>query len=302
MEIVRLKYFLENFIVNTVLAIILCIGIFFISICGGMEFYPSVIMDSIYILTVLSFIYAICSAYFLNKQNTRWFVVLSMVSIMLLFFYNSHGDQEWNLENILSFFEVIIALASLAVVTWGGYIAFKQIKESVQVNKISSFKMMVDILQNPKSREDRKIVYGLIEGNKIKSMEMWSEEEKNAAQHVLADFDQVGLMVKYGLLDYDFIKGWLYPLYKSLYILEDYMSDKKKRYVYFLKNDKKGISNYFLGLDWLLSLKDNNVKYDFELTNLNKRDCPKKIKKSNSELKDKLLKRIIKNRKFNHIA
>lgn len=197
--------------------------------------------------------------------------IISVITVVLVYFYKFKGG--WKLSEQLTYMEVIIGIVSAIVVIWGGYLALKQIKEAVntnkiamQTNKLSSFSNMIEILQGEKGRNDRKIVYGLYdnERNRVKQMSMWSSDEKQAAQDTLANLDQIGLMVKYGLLDYEFLEGWAYSIYKCLYVLKDYTKSKADHYCYRIRGTEQTQSNYCLGVEELIKRKDINIIYDFE--------------------------------------
>ena len=189
----------------------------------------------------------------------------------MVYFYKY--EQEWKLSEQLSFMEAVIGITSAIVVIWGGYLALKQMKESVntnkiatQSNKLSSFSKMIEILQAEKVRNDRKIVFGLFDDNKniIRPLRTWSSEEKSAAQDTLVIIDQIGLMVKYGLLDYDFLEGWTYTIYKCLYILKEYKDSTEFRYSYKLRGSDEIKSNYYLGINELIRLRNKDIVYDYE--------------------------------------
>jgi heme/copper-type cytochrome/quinol oxidase subunit 4 len=223
--------------------------------------------------------YLVSVLYIILKEFCKRFPLIfilqisfSVAIVFVIYFYKFQEEADWILDNKLTLMEVIIAFVSSVVVIWGGYLALKQIKESVhtnklasQTNKLSGFKMMIDILQDPQSRKNRETVYKLMIGNQIKPCSDWDNQQKDVAHKVLIDIDQIGLMIKYGLLDYDFIEGWSYAINKCLYILDEYKKEEEKKYYYyFMKNNKEKKSIYYLGINYLLELRDKNIIYDFE--------------------------------------
>lgn len=215
--------------------------------------------------------------YYLHKKKKEihilsiFLLIISVITVVMVYFYKY--EKVWKLNEQLTFIEVIIGITSAIVVIWGGYLALKQMREAVntnkiatQSNKLSSFSNMIDILQEEKVRNDRKIVFSLFddERNYIRPWKSWSEEEKKAAQDTLVKIDQIGLMVKYGLLDYEFIEGWTYSIYKCIYILKDYKDSEEFRYYYKIKGTDKKRSNYYLGINELINRRNTNIVYDYE--------------------------------------
>lgn len=215
--------------------------------------------------------------YYLHRKKKEihilliFLLIISVITVVMVYFYKY--EKVWKLNEQLTFIEVIIGITSAIVVIWGGYLALKQMREAVntnkiatQSNKLSSFSNMIDILQEEKVRNDRKIVFSLFddERNYIQPWESWSEEKKKAAQDTLVKIDQIGLMVKYGLLDYEFIEGWTYSIYKCIYILKDYKDSEEFRYYYKIKGTDKKRSNYYLGINELINRRNTNIVYDYE--------------------------------------
>lgn len=199
----------------------------------------------------------------------------SALTVFMYYVYIGGNEEKWDIVKRLSYMEVVIALISSIVVIWGGYLALKQIKESVytnkiaaQTNKLSSFKMMIDLLQENKAREERKVVFTLFDDNSKthKEYERWTKEEKEAVHYTLTCLDQIGLMVKYDLLDYNFLEGWFYSIYKCIFISKPYIKEKYRQYgCRVIKNDNvEESSNYFLGIEELITRKCKNTVYDFE--------------------------------------
>lgn len=200
-------------------------------------------------------------------------LIISVITVMLVYFYKL--ENQWNLDDRLSFIEVTIGITSAMMVICGGYLALKQMNESVQTNKLaaqtnklSAFSKMIEILQKEKGRNDRKIIFNLFDEkiNYIRPRNQWSDEEVKAAHDTLVDIDQIGLMVKYGLLDYEFLQGWTYPIYKCLYILEEYKNDEEFQYYYKIPttDKEKKQSNYYLGVNELIKRRDKNIVFDYE--------------------------------------
>lgn len=239
------------------------------------SFFPDLFLFYAIILSINSVI-----VYWFGKRKR--FPVLSFslfagsaLTVFLYYFYIGQKESEWNIVNRLSFMEVIIALVSSVLVIWGGYLALKQIKESVytnkiaaQTNKLSSFKMMIDLLQDEKAREMRRLVFGLFDDKTktLKDYGKWSEQEREAVHYTLTCLDQIGLMVKYDLLDYDFLEGWFYSIYKCIFISAPYKEDKEKEYGCRIICDDNVVesSNYYLGIKELMDRKKENIVYDFE--------------------------------------
>lgn len=199
----------------------------------------------------------------------------SALTVFMYYVYVGGKEEKWNIVNRLSYIEVVIALISSIVVIWGGYLALKQIKESVytnkiaaQTNKLSSFKMMIDLLQENKARNKRGTVFTLFDDKRKthKEYERWTKEEKEAVHYTLTCLDQIGLMVKYDLLDYDFLEGWFYSIYKCIFISKPYLEEKTKEYGCRIINDSnvRVTSNYYLGIEELMARKSKNTVYDFE--------------------------------------
>lgn len=259
---------------------IIVVGIYSI-----MHLYPfktdsaeGIILDILFIFTILAG-GNILIAYLFGKKKLSFLplslFVISVVTVAMVYFYKFEND--WQLSNRLTFIEVVIGITSAIVVIWGGYLALKQINEAVrtnkiatQTNKLSAFSKMIDILQKEQGRESRKIVFGLFneDMNYIKPCEEWTKSEIKAAHDTLADIDQIGLMVKYELLDYEFLEGWTYSIYKCLYILKEYKDKEEYRYSYNIAGIEKQQSNYFLGVNELLELRDKNIIYDYEKVQL----------------------------------
>jgi len=202
--------------------------------------------------------------------------IISVITVVMVYFYKY--EKVWKLSDQLTFMEVIIGITSAVVVIWGGYLALKQMREAVntnkiatQSNKLSSFSNMIDILQEEKVRNDRKIVFSLFDDgrNYIRPWTAWSKEEKKAAQDTLVKIDQIGLMVKYGLLDYEFLEGWTYSIYKCIYILKDYKDSEEFRYYYKIKGTDEKRSNYYLGINELINRRNTNIVYDYEENSYN---------------------------------
>ena len=197
--------------------------------------------------------------------------IISIIAVAMVYFYKC--DRVWKLSEQLTYMEVIIGVVSAIVVILGGYVALKQMKESVstnkiaaQSNKLSSFTNMMDILQEEKARKDRGVVFTLFDEKKnyIRPWKSWSDEEKTAARDTLVKIDQIGLMVKYGLLDYEFLEGWTYSIYKCTYILKDFKDSEEFRYSYKIEGDNELRSNYYLGINELIRRRDPKVIYDYE--------------------------------------
>lgn len=254
-----------------------------VTVCSyiAMHLYPfktdsteGIILDILFIFSVLIGGNILISHLYGKKRLSVLPVslfIISAVSVAMVYFYKFEND--WVLSNQLTFMEVIIGITSAIVVIWGGYLALKQINEAVrtnkiaaQTNKLSAFSKMIDILQKEEGRKNRKIVFRLFneEMNDIKPYAKWTESEIKAAHDTLADIDQIGLMVKYGLLDYEFLEGWTYSIYKCLYILKEYKDKEEYQYSYYIPGIEKQLSNYFLGVNELLKLRDKNIIYDYE--------------------------------------
>lgn len=252
-----------------------------VSIYYMMHLYPfktdtieGIILDVLFIFAILAggniFISYLYGRRKLSILPLSLFII-SAVSVAMVYFYKFESD--WVLSNRLTFIEVIIGITSAIIVIWGGYLAIKQINEAVrtnkiaaQTNKLSAFSKMIEILQKEKGRKDRGTVFSLFDEktNYIKPRHTWTKEEEKAAHDTLADIDQIGLMVKYGLLDYEFLEGWTYSIYKCLYILNEYKKEEEYQYSYSIPGIEEKISNYFLGVNELLKLRDKNIIYDYE--------------------------------------
>ena len=76
-------------------------------------------------------------------------------------------------------------------------------------------------------------------------------------------------MVKYGLLDYEFLEGWTYSIYKCIYILKDYKDSEEFRYYYKIKGTDEKRSNYYLGINELINRRNTNIVYDYEENSYN---------------------------------
>lgn len=199
--------------------------------------------------------------------------IISVIAVMMVYFYKL--ETQWDLDDRLSFIEVSIGITSAIMVICGGYLALKQMNEAVQTNKLtaqtnklSAYSKMIEILQKEKGRNDRKIIFNLFDEktNYIKPWKQWSDEEMKAAHDILTDIDQIGLMVKYGLLDYEFLEGWTYSIYKCLYILEEYKKFEEFQYYYRMPttDKEKKLSNYFLGVNELKKLRNKDIVFDYE--------------------------------------
>lgn len=224
------------------------------------------IVDVSILFTVIVLLFYVL--FYRVKKDSLVFPILSLiVSIAIVFFcYFWQSGDDWNLSNNLSFIEVLIGFLSIIIVIVGGYIAIKQLKSSIHANMFSSFQFMIRTLQAPKARENRKIIFRLYDESTkiIKPLNDWTEEEHEAAQSTLASMDLIGLLVKNRLLDYSFLEGWSYSIYKILYILEEAKSNKGNKFSYITKENKIPQSDYFLGVDELIRLKNSDKIYDFE--------------------------------------
>lgn len=199
--------------------------------------------------------------------------IISVIAVMMVYFYKL--ESQWDLDDRLSFIEVSIGITSAIMVICGGYLALKQMNEAVQTNKLtaqtnklSAYSKMIEILQKEEGRNNRKIIFNLFDEktNYIRPWKQWSDEEMKAAHDILADIDQIGLMVKYGLLDYEFLEGWTYSIYKCLYILEEYKKIEEFQYYYRMPttDKEKKLSNYFLGVNELKKLRNKDIVFDYE--------------------------------------
>lgn len=188
---------------------------------------------------------------------------LSFIPVLLYLFWSDPRHQ-WELNTQISFMEAIIALISLLIVFWGGYIAVRQLKISAEANrtaaqtaKLSSFRHMVDILQKENARERRKRIYQLYDEEKHRlkiPREQWTDENCKDIHDALTDLDLIGLMVKYELLDEKFLEGWDYSIYNVLNIARPLKEEEETRY-----SSPMG-SNYYLGVNELIKRK--NIIFD----------------------------------------
>lgn len=201
-------------------------------------------------------------------------ILFASCFVFVLLFHFWHCNRPWEpIDAQISFIEVIIGVLSLLIVIWGGYTAVKQLqiaaaasRETAQSNKLAAFQCMIGILQKDIARERRARIYALFDDQtrrlKEPDPEKWSAEARRDVHDTLADFDQIGLMVRYGLLDYEFLEGWDYTIYKILHIARALQEAEEKKYAHRSPSGAEPQSNYYLGLAELRSRKTH--EFDFE--------------------------------------
>lgn len=179
----------------------------------------------------------------------------------------------WSPATCISLAQAIISLFSLLVISIGGYATFRQLRLSAEANcmtKLTSFRYMTDILQEKESRERRKRIYELFddEGQKLKvSFEQWTDQHKKDVHDALSDLDQIGKMIKYNMLDYEFLEGWEYAIYKILRIAEPLKEEEEKAYSGLNPKTNERISHYRNGIEELLKRRredKNKILFNFE--------------------------------------
>lgn len=204
-------------------------------------------------------------------------ILFASCSVFVLLFHFWHCNRPWEpIDAQISFIEIVLTVVSLLIVIWGGYTAVKQLqisaaasKETAQSNKLAAFQCMIGILQKEAARERRARIFALFddENRRLREpdVEKWSAETRKDVHDTLAEFDQIGLMVKYGLLDYEFLEGWDYTIYKILHIARGLQEQEEKKYVHRIKTSSgtELQSHYYLGVAELRSRKTH--EFDFEL-------------------------------------
>lgn len=204
-------------------------------------------------------------------------ILFATCFIFVLLFHFWHCNRPWEpVDTQISFIEIVLTAVSLLIVIWGGYTAVKQLqisaaasRETAQSNKLAAFQCMIGILQKETARERRARIFRLFDDQTLSlkepDVEKWSAETRKDVHDTLADLDQIGLMVKYGLLDYEFLEGWDYTIYKILHIAKGLREKEEKRYVHRITapdGTTEHQSYYYLGIAELLRLKRH--KFDFE--------------------------------------
>ncbi len=240
------------------------------------------------LLVILILIVEILILKALKKYNGKLSYVVTPFSFLLInvigvgFYFFCLENSPLAIDNKISLIETVIAFISVIIVFWGGYIAIQQLtvsaqanQESSQNNKLSSFQFMIAILQEDKARQSRKKVFSIYNETtrEILPMIQWTEEQKDAVHYALTKIDEVGLLVKYNLLDYKFLEGWYYTIYKILFIGKELKEKEEELYSHRVSDRISRESNYYLGIAELLKKKDTNIDYDFE----NKSDNRKEI-------------------------
>ena len=257
--------------ITVLVLLFITIGFYSIKYSGPLKTVPvgDIILDILFIFTILTGGYVLLSC--LHEKEKKFpallmplFIILIIFFIAMMCFYKY--EAAWEICKRLVYIEKIIAIISYVAVILGGYWAFKQIQEitktnkiAAQTNKLSAFSKMTDILQKETGRKKREVVYLLFESRK--PLNQWTDAEKKAAHDTLVDIDQIGLMVKHGLLDYEFLEGWAYIIYKCIYILEDYCKEEPLRICY--KMDEEVLYRYF-GIKELKKRRNKDIVYDYE--------------------------------------
>lgn len=197
-------------------------------------------------------------------------------SVFVLLFHFWHSNRPWVfIDTQISLIEIVLTVVSLLIVVWGGYTAVKQLqisaaasRETAQSNKLTAFQCMLGILQKESARERRMRIYALFDDQNRRlrepDVEKWSAEARQDVHDALAELDQIGLMVKYGLLDYEFLEGWDYTIYKILHIAREQQQYEEKKYVHRIRTSSgtECQSNYYLGIAELRRRKSHEFDFD----------------------------------------
>lgn len=240
-------------------------------------FSPANILgDAVCIFLVALLVYA-----GLRRAVSRYPVLMPLLVLFafsflpLFLYYFWHTNEPLKVDSQISFMEVVIAIISLTVITWGGYIAVRQLqisahanRMSVQTNQLAAFQCMIGILQNDAARQRRARIFRLFDDKACrlrKPLAAWSEQERRDVHDALADFDQIGLMVRNGLLNYTFLESWDYSTYKILHIARELIEEEERKYSHHIRTPEGDVrrSNYYLGLAELLDRK--KLTFDFEM-------------------------------------
>lgn len=204
-------------------------------------------------------------------------ILFASCSVFVLLFHFWHCNRPWEpIDTQISFIEIVLTVVSLLIVIWGGYTAVKQLqisaaasKETAQSNKLAAFQCMLGILQKEAARERRARIFALFddENRRLREpdVDKWNAETRKDVHDTLAEFDQIGLMVKYGLLDYEFLEGWDYTIYKILHIARGLQEQEEKKYVHRIKTSSgtELQSHYYLGVAELRSRKTHEFDFEF---------------------------------------
>ena len=264
-----IQYWMQK-LVTPICLLLICIILYAIfdispfSLNGNKCWYS---IDIVFLFGFICIIIEVLKNIFSSKEiKLPPIVLLSCCSIVVLLINFCSDFVKWQLNSKISMLEVFIGLLSVSFVICGGYIAIRQLKESAQSNKLSSFKFMIELLQSGKARKNRKIIFGLYneETKKTTPYEQWDSKQKNAAQDTIANFDLIGLMIRNQLLDPAFLEGWEYSIYKILYILGEFIKIQEASYSYSRSRDGDLDSDYLLGIAMLRSLRNQNKIYNFE--------------------------------------
>lgn len=238
---------------------------------------PDLLAAACAIFLVATGFYLLLKTLFAHRPASMPYVFLFALSFLPLLLYRFWRINEpWQeVGNQISFWELILALVSLTLVGWGGYIAVKQLRISAeasritaQTNKLAAFRCMIDILQSEPARQRRGRIFALFDDERRrlrKPLAEWSDGERRDVHDALADFDQIGLMVRNGLLDYEFLEGWDYSTYKILHIAQELRKEEERKYTHRVETPSglETRSNYYLGIAELLRRK--RLKFDFEI-------------------------------------
>lgn len=177
-------------------------------------------------------------------------------------------DPKWSADTWISFAQAAVALFSLAIICWGGYVAVKQLKISAQAAKFAAFCTMNEILNSDPARECRKRIYSLFDDKACElavPFDKWTEQNRKDVHDALTEIDRVGLMVKYGFLEYEFIEGWDCALYKVMRIAEPLRREEEAKYSFEdPEHPGKRDSHYYLGVRELKRLRRHRKLFDFE--------------------------------------
>ena len=195
--------------------------------------------------------------------------------VLLFHFWHCNRPLQLYTDQI-SFIEIVLTVVSLLLIIWGGYTAVKQLqisatasRETAQSNKLASFQCMLGILQKESARERRGRIFRMFDDQTRRlrepDAEKWSAENRKDVHDTLAEFDQIGLMVKYGLLDYEFLEGWDYTIYKILHIARALQEKEEQKYVHRISTDSgtEFKSSYYLGVAELRRLKKHEFDFEF---------------------------------------
>jgi hypothetical protein len=133
-------------------------------------------------------------------------------------------------SNIWTMIEAMSTAITAAAVFGAGFIAYRELTESLSSRHLAVVDRLFDELNSPVNIEARRWVYQHLPENPDEGIRIITPEGRAAVKQVLNSLDHVAFLTQAGWIPEDIIMPWMHPMiYKSWEKLEPYITCERQR-------------------------------------------------------------------------